>query len=311
MREAPVYLFVGNDVPALMRARDEVVALYLNEETRNENLTEYVSGGREYGVYIDAVIPEIASEFATLSMLGESDKVAVVYNPMELFGAGTAKPGGGKKKKSAKGGSGGDSPKGGGALGWIERELPETQGHIVFIAIEDEADGREVSDRHPLFQLCARMGETRRFSDNKAFFRIEEALLRGDTRGCLSAVRDLWKPGKGDMSVYNSLVRSLRYMLQAQVIQLNGRGPRLSETGLFPESPQLSLLKAHPMVRGKYTSPQRRYEITDLLECYEKLMGVYHALRPGPADTHVPDALAMTERALAELMGRGAGARSR
>lgn len=310
MREAPVYLFVGNDVPALMRARDEVVALFLNEETRNENLTEHVSGGRDYGVYMEAVIPEIASEFSTLSMLAESDRVAVIYNPMELFGGAEKKPGGGGKRgkgaAKAKSGEGG-----GGYLGWIERDLPETQGHIVLIAIEDEADGREVSDRHPLFQLCARMGETRRFSDNKAFFRIEDALLRGDAPACLAAVRDLWKPGKGDMSVYNSLVRSLRYMLQAQVMNLNGRGPRLAESGLFPESPQAALPRAHTVVQGKYKNAPRRYEIADLLACYERLMGVYQALRPAPGDVHVPDALGLTERALAELMARGAGGRPR
>ena len=104
------------------------------------------------------------------------------------------------------------------------------------------------------------------------------------------------------MIVYNAVVRSLRFMLQANIgRERSVRGSPELLARYFPANPSLSLYRANPFVQRKYVGRPARYRTAALLEAYAKLLDVHRALRPAPTDLFVPDALPILERALAEL----------
>lgn len=301
--EVPIYLFAGNQVDAILRARDEVLDMLLDRETRAENLTEFSPTSNKFGLELAKLLPEIAADLSTMSFIPGAQKVAVVSNPVELYGsAGRSAPRKKKKKASARKTKAPKATPKRDPLDWIAEGLPATGNHIILLAFEDEAAGREVNDRHPLVQTIGRVGHFQFFRDKKAFWRIEDALLRRDASGCLEAVRDLWKPGKGDQTVYSAIVRSMRFMLQAKIARERGAMNDEAKQALyFPSRSQFSLMKASEFVRKKYVNRPIPYRTPALIEAYEGMLGVYKALRPRPGDLYVPDAQAMLERTLVKL----------
>jgi len=221
--KVPIYLFYGNRTEEILRARDQVLDMLIEKESRFESLTEYQAQGQSYGIELNKILSDIAGDLSTLSFIPGAQKVVVVTNPMELYSAGAARPR--KKKAKKKSASKGrtkakpEKPKSDGQeyLRWIQDELKETGNHLILIALEDEGAGREVNDRHPIFQTIGRMGHFQKFRDTKAFWRIEDSLIGRNPQACLAAIQDLWKPGKGDSNVYGAVVRCLRFMLQANI----------------------------------------------------------------------------------------------
>lgn len=303
----PIYLFYGNRVDQILRARDEALDLLIEREARHESLTEYQASGQTWGVELAKILPDLAGDLATLSFIPGAQKVAVVTNPMELYSGGDGKPAPRLRKSSAKskkGAAEGEKPASDGQeyLRWIQEELKDTGNHLILVALEDESAGREVNDRHPIFQLVGRMGHFQKFRDTKAFWRIEDSLLGRDAPGCLAAVDDLWKPGKGDSNVYGAVVRCLRFMLQANIGREKGAASDAAKQELFfPARAQFSLYRAGDFVQRKYTARPLPYRTGALLEAYEELLEVYQALRPRPGQSYVADARLLLEKALLKL----------
>ncbi|HOR28876.1 MAG: hypothetical protein BWZ08_02340 [candidate division BRC1 bacterium ADurb.BinA292] len=294
--KAPVYLFYGNQVDAVLRARDQVLDAVLPAELRAENLTEYFPSGAGDTVRFGELLDEIAGDMAMLSFIPEAPKCVVVTNPAELF-SGAAR---GRARKTDKPDSAERALEH--AVRWIERDLPQTGHTLMFIALEDEAAAREVNERSPLFQAISHNGVARRFSEKKAFFRIEEAILSRNANDLIQATRDLWKPGKGDQAVYGGVVRTLRYLIQANV----ARERKLADTPaelalLFPDEAQRNLFKANPSVTRKYLG-RAVYRTAHLLEAYQGMLDVYRALRPRPDDLYVADAQGLMEQVLVRLL---------
>lgn len=302
----PVYLFYGNKVDEILRARDAVLDMLVDRESRHESLTEYQSGGQTWGIELGKVLPDIAGDLSTLSFIPGAQKVAIVTNPLELYGSGAPKPAKRPRKKAASKKSGGEEepakPDGPEYLRWIERELKETGNHLILLAFEDESAGREVNDHHPIFQTVGRIGHFQKFRDTKAFWRIEDALIGRNPEACLGAIDDLWKPGKGDANVYGAVVRCLRFMLQANIGREKAAGHDAAKLALyFPARSQFSLYRAGDFVQKKYTARALPYRTAALLEAYEDLLGVYHALRPRPGEVYVADARLLLDTALMKL----------
>lgn len=298
----PIYLFYGNQADAVLKARDAVLDAVLPPAERNENLTEYYPTAAGDKVTLAALIDEIAGDMATVSFIPGACKCAVVTNPAELFGGG----GGGAKKPKGK--TKGKAKADGATkarqrmIYWIENELPQTHDHLILLAFEDESSMREVNQKSPLYQSIQKVGYLRGFRDTKAFFRIEDAILARRPGECVAALRNLWKPGKGDSSVYGCVVRCLRYILQANIARERGAmrdAERQAE--FFPTDPRRNLFKASPNVRRKYTS-RAIYRTVDVLEAYDRLLDVYRALRPRPGDVYVPDARGLLEQTLLKLL---------
>lgn len=306
--KVPVYLFYGNRTGEILKARDEVLDMLIDREARFEGLTEYQSQGQAYGVEMNKLLPDIAGDLSTLSFIPGAQKVVVVTNPLELYTAGAARPRKAKpkKKSTAKSRTKAAPPKpksdGEEYLRWIEKDLKETGNHLILIAHEDESAGREVNDRHPIFQTIGRMGHFQKFRDTKAFWRIEDSLIARDAKNCLSAIEDLWKPGKGDSNVYGAVVRCLRFMLQANIGRERNVGNDATKLALyFPSRAQFSLYRAGDFVQRKYTARALPYRTGSLLEAYEEVLEVYKALRPRPGETYVADARLLLEKALLKL----------
>jgi hypothetical protein len=302
----PVYLFYGNKVDDILRARDAVLDMLLDREARHESLTEYQSGGQTWGIEMNKVLPDVAGDLSTLSFIPGAQKVAIVTNPLELYASGAARPAKRPAKKAAakKSAKAAAAPKSDGQeyLRWIEKDLKETGNHLILLAFEDESAGREVNDHHPIFQTVGRMGHFQKFRDTKAFWRIEDGLLGRNPEACLAAIEDLWKPGKGDANVYGAVVRCLRFMLQANIGREKGVGGDAAKQALyFPSRGQFSLYRAGDFVQKKYTGRVMPYRTGALLEAYEELLGVYHALRPRPGEVYVADARLLLENALLKL----------
>ena len=154
----------------------------------------------------------------------------------------------------------------------------------------------------PLYQAVQRVGYLRGFSDTKAFFRIEDAIVRRQPAACVHAVRDLWKAGKGDMQVYNSVVRTLRFLLQANIAkERKWMQDAAAQATFFPSDPKRNLFKAHRNVQSKYTG-QSLYRTRDLIAAYQGALNVYRALRPRPGEQYVPDAQGLLEQTLLGLI---------
>jgi hypothetical protein len=301
----PVYLFYGNQADPILKARDAVLGMLMAPETRDENLTEYISSGATPTVKMGELLDEIAGDLATVSFFPDAPKCVVVTNPAELMSGGAASGGGRKtaaKKASAKAANAPKKKPEERLAEWIERELPQTGQHLLLLAFEDEAAGREVNEKSELYRVILKTGYAQRFSDLKAFFRIENGLVGRDLNGCLAAIGDLWKAGKGDGTVYSALVRSMRFLMQANIARerriLNDAD---AQARLFPADRQRNLFQAAPNVQRKYLVAPI-YRTADLLAAYRELLDVYRALRPRPGDVYVADALGLLKQTLARLM---------
>ena len=293
----PAYLFYGNQVEDILKARDQVLEMVLSPEARNENLTEYYPTEKSDTLKLASILDEIAGDLATLSFIPEAAKCVIVTNPAELIGRGGGR-GGGRAKAAAKGKRPEER-----ITRWLQQELPQTEYHLILLAFEDEAAQREVQESGTLYKVLNQVGYVQAFKDKKAFFRIEDALLSRNAPVLIAAIRDLWKPGRGDMAVYNCVLRSLRYLIQANI----ARDPRLRDdparlNTFLPPEPQRNILKASPYAQKKY---MRRliFRTRDLLEAYRGLLDVYRALRPRPGDLYVPDARGLLEQTLLRLIG--------
>ncbi len=306
---APAYLFYGDKVEEIQSARDRVLDDLLGPEERNENLASYVPESNRFGVELAKIFPEIAAEMETMSFIPEAKKVAVVVNPIELYGgSGGARGKRAAKSPRAKSPATGDDEDDENSdlsdcLKWIEKVLPQTGHHLIFLAYEDEAEGRDINEAHPLIQTLLQIGgRTQKFRGDKAFFRIEDAILRRDAMTCFEAIGQLWKGDKGEMSAYGATVRCLRFMLQAGI----GREKRAANDPeklalYFPSAGNLSLYKAKPFVQNKYASQSQAYRTADLLRAYERLLDVYRAMRPRMGEIYVADARSLLDQVLAEL----------
>lgn len=304
--KAPIYLFYGDQVPEILKARDTVMDMLLDKELRDGNLTEYHASGNRFGAEMVKIMDEVAGDLGTVSFIAGAPKIVVVNNPIELYAAAPGrarKPPAAKEKKS--------KPADTSYLSWIEKDLPDTGNHIILLAYEDESEGREVSERTPsaLFQIVGKIGYLQRFREkrDKAIYRIEDAILSRSPGACIGAIRDLWKAGKSDQAVYNQVARTLRFMLQASI----ARDRRLTadpvETATyFPERAQFSLMQTQEFIRKKFVQRPPAYRTQTLLEAHRRLLDVYRALRPRPWDLYVPDQLALLERILMELFASDA-----
>jgi len=307
----PLYLFYGTHSEALQKSRDAVLDLVLPGEGRNENLTEYYPSSLQGKVSLSDLYDEIAGDLATLSLIPDAPKCVVVTNAAELFGAGEGRGSrGGASGESFEGAEGATGGKKGKAaqrtaalLHWLEHELPGTGHTMLLLAYEDEAAQLEVNEKSALFQLALLMGHAQKFRvGEKAFFRIEAALLRRDVGGCLMAIRELWESPKGQTPVYNSVIRCLRYLMQANIArERKATQDAVAQATYFPAAQQFNLFKAHPMVMKKYVATPI-YRTLDLIAAYEGMLDVYRAMRPRPDDLYVPDQLGLLEQTLVKLM---------
>lgn len=281
--QTPIYLFFGNQTESMLAARDTIVNHLLPLEYRNENLTEYYPSGSTNTVSLVKLSDEIAGDMATISFISDANKVVVVTNPAELFER-SHKP---SKAKTRM-------------FHWLEHELPQSGHTLILLAFEDESAQREVDQKSDLYALICKLGFVRGLSDPRAFFRIEDALVSRKVFDCIEAIRDLWKAGKGDMTVYNASVRCIRYLIQSNI----ARERKLQPSALalfFPGDAQRNLFKAHANVQRKYQT-RPIYRTRDLLEAYQQLLEVYQALRPQPGVVYVPDAQGLLVQILTQLM---------
>jgi len=293
----PLYLFHGTQSEAIQKARDAVLDLLLPGEGRNENLTEYYPASMTGKVSLTQLLDEIAGDLATISFIPDAIKCVVVTNPAELFGRGEEAGGDAAKGKA------GDAKHAAALMTWLERELPATGHALVLLVFEDEAAQLEVNVKSPLYQLVLKIGHLQRFSfGEKAFFRIEGAILRRDPIACLRAIRELWASPKGQTPVYNSIVRCLRLAMQANIARERKAVQDAEAQALyFPPTAQFNLFKTHPNVMKKYLSVPV-YRTVDLVRAYAGVLDVYRAMRPRPDDLYVPDALGLIEQTLVQLM---------
>ncbi|MCE5230710.1 hypothetical protein LLG95_14115 [bacterium] len=291
--KVPIYLFYGNQTERITAARDQVLADRVPPEMRDENLTEYYPTSSGDTVKLADLFDEIAGDMEMMSFFPDVAKCAVVTNPVEIFSSTGGRPKGRAKK--------GAEEKADRMLAWIAQVLPTTSNFMIVLAFEDESAGREVNAKSgtPLFQAIQKVGYTQGFSDVRAAYRIEDAIAARDLDRLLGAIDDLWKAGKGDMAVYNNVVRALRFHMEANI----GRERRLdadARTRLMPEDPQRNLFKAHDFIQKKYA--RAAYRTADLIKAYQKMVEVYRALRPRPGDLYVADARGLLVQAMAELM---------
>ena len=288
----PIHLFYGDQTDRILEARDELIKALLPKESRDENLTEYYPTSKANTFSLASALDEIAGDLATVSFLPEAPKCVVVTNPAELLARA-----GGRRKAAAK-----ESRQEQRLVHWITHDLPATGQHMVLLAFEDQADMREVRESAPLFKAIVQVGSFTAFRDKKVFFQIEDALVGRRSSALITAIRGLWKTGKGDASVYSSVVRALRYLIQANIARerrLRDDPARLAV--LFPGAAQQNLFKASPHVQRRYLA-RPVYRTRDLLDAYRGVLQVYRALRPRPDDIYVPDALGLLEETLMRLM---------
>lgn len=311
--KVPVYLFYGDQVEEILAARDRLLDQLLAPELRHEYMTEHTPG-RSHNLLLEEILGDISADLTTVSFLSDAPKVVIVTNPQEIYAPDEwRKPAKPKAKAKAKAKS--KTPAAGAGAGeaasdpiarWFSKVLPGTGNHIVLQAFEDEAGGEMVDDQHPheLMQVIMRIGHTARFrSGQPLMFRIEEALLRRDLNGLLRIVRGAWKPNGPDQKIHGAALRSLRYLIQANIArEKRGAGASAeSVAAFFSDSPQSNLMKAHEFVQKKYML-YPIYRTKDLLRAYEGMMDVYNAMRPRPGDLYVPDAGMLIERTLTELL---------
>ncbi len=299
--QVPLYLIYGNQADAMLKMRDALLEMRLPADMRNENLTEYYPSGNTDKISLASQWDEIAGDLATMSFIPGACKCVIVTNPAEIYG--TA----GKPPKAAAGKA---TKNEAALLNWLVKDLPHMEHFLILLAFEDESAQKEVNERSPLYQAVQKVGFLRKFSDTKAIFRIEDAILERKMTNLMDAIRDLWKPGKGDSSVYNACVKTVRFLMESNIARERKIGQDPAQQALlFPAEAQRNLFKAHERTREKYLRMQNYYRTADLLKAYEGLLEVYRALRPRPGDVYVADAQVLLERTMIRLLTSNTGQR--
>ena len=293
----PVYLFYGNRADEILKARDAVLDALIPAAERAENLTDIYAASAQSPVRLAKVIPDLAGDFATLSFIPDATKVAVITDPVELFEGDN--PGRGRAKAPAKTAKSAKADSLEDAMEWIARDLPATPHHLIVLAFEDEAAGREVSEQSAVFAQFAKLGLTQRFRNTKAFFRIEDALVGRNLDALISSIRELWK---NDQAVYNAVQRCMRLMIQANIARdRRAINDPVMQATLFPGDPRGNLLKSAPNIQRKYLGAPV-YRTDALITAYSQLLEVYRAMRPRPDALYVPDSRGLLERTLIRLL---------
>ena len=94
----------------------------------------------------------------------------------------------------------------------------------------------------------------------------------------------------------------MRFLLQAAIAQERRLAADPVKLEIyFPARAQFNLFKAADFVRKKYTRGAPPYRTASLLRAYERLIEVYHAMRPDAGQLHVTDALGLLDQIVMEL----------
>src|SRR4051812_6463203 len=80
----PLYLLYGTRHEAVLKTRDQIVALLIEPEFRNENVTNYDAAGHQK-LTLAGALDQIAGDLATMSFFPGTAKIAIVTNPQEIF----------------------------------------------------------------------------------------------------------------------------------------------------------------------------------------------------------------------------------
>ena len=291
----PVFLFYGNHTEKILKARDEILEIYLPRDNRHENLTEYYPT-KDPTVPMAPRLDEIAGDLEMMSFLPEAVKFVIFNNPGELF---APKRRGRSRANKPRGEPGGPSP-GEKIAAWVRGSLPATGHKLILLAVEDESTGREVDEKSPIYRAVQEIGYLKRFRTVHTF-KIEDALIARDITPLILNIRELWGSGGGDLKVYHCVLRCLRFLMQSNLDREPSISGNVAMRELIqPRNRQFCLKLAHERVRDKYRLPV--YRTLHLIEAYHSLLEAYQAMRPGQDARFVPDARELMESLLVRLL---------
>ncbi len=259
---------------------------------------------------------DLASELATPSFFPEIKRVVVVEQLADLLSApsdGQERTAGersrGKTKKTPEKR---DDPVAS-FCRFLERDLPQTGNVLILTVIEEPDKRRRIQTSSPLYKTIASLGRILEFKEASIVFRFLDAFSNRDLNLALRTLPDILQEEDGCASVFRLLVRQVRFLIQAKLLEKIGD----SRTDIedfskrnFPPEKGLNLLLEHPFTVEKTRRAAARWTISELNALLPRLERLIKIIYPSVNDTYVPDPDIALERFILEACARNADSRS-
>lgn len=275
---APVYFLYGEDTVALHQAKRQLINLLIPTEFRDGNLNEFVGKGLD--------IMELITLSDTYPFLAPRRIILIENYP---YFSGT-------KKLAAK------------PTTEVERfaeYFAEQQAGwttFIFTFEEDKEKGRTVSKTGPLTAAIKKKGIILEFPFSDSMFKFLDALGERNSALAFNYLYQFFHnevEEKEPIAIHRMISRTVRYWLQAILLERGDSGDEL------PESATLNLLQQLPFVQSKIKKQAQYYSKLELTTAVTELVRLEDKLNPRAMDIMGEDPELALETWVAKFCHKG------
>lgn len=304
-----VYLIHGTDEVKVHKERARLTAEFVPAEHRAENLTE-IEPPTNRPLALRQIAADLMAELATPPFFPETRRVVVVEQLAELLGSpgSDAEPdtGPGNRKNKKKTANDSDPMKA--FCHFLEHDLPQTNNILILSAIEEPDKRRRIRTNSPLYLAIKSLGRVIQFNQSPVIFRFLDAFSNRDLSGALRSLPELLTEEEGVGSVYRMLIRQVRFLIQAKLLErsggLKGEAEQFAEK-YFPPEKGLNIMMEHPFASDKTRRAAGRWSLAELNTMLSRLEGLTKVIYPSSSDIYVPDAEVELEHFVLDACGTG------
>jgi hypothetical protein len=287
------FLIHGDDLAKIENFKEQIVQAHLRPEERDENYSEYGTFGNRFS--LNAALGDIIAELSTVSFLPDTRRVAVLYNPQELYEGRSAGGKAGRGKSNKPGKSAIEA-----FAHFIETQLPSLQSVLIVIVEEDYEQYKRVAKQNPIYQFAQKRSAIYSFKEVGPQFAFFDALFARKAEEAIVHWRDWLSRVGGSPRPYIQLASQLRLLIQAKVVatklyERRGVPRNVFENEMLPADPQYNILLAPDWRRDKLLKASAQFSLVELLDAYEKLETLQKYAIPLSTDASVPDRNLLSE----------------
>jgi len=310
-REVPqVYLIHGSDEVKVHNERARLTSELLPREHRAENLTE-IEPPLNRPLSLRQIAADLMSELATPSFFPEIRRVVVVEQLADLLGSPgeDLEPGSRTetRKTRKKPASANDfvAP----FCRFLEHDLPQTNSILILSIVEEPEKRRRIRTNSPLYQTIQSLGRVVQFNQPVAIFQFLDAFSNRDLATALRLLANLLREDDGPASVFRMLVRQVRFLIQAKLLEHSGGSKSEAEqfaAKYFPPEKGLNLTLEHSFPAEKACRAASRWSLAELNALLLRLERLTKVIYPSINDAYVPDVEVEIERLVLETCNSAA-----
>jgi len=288
---ARVYLVHGSDEAAVYRERSRLVSTILPPEHRAENLTEIEPPGNR-PLKLRNIFADLVAELRTPSFFPEVPRVVVVEQLADLLMG--SPPGAGKsaeRKGKTASGTSRDNPISA-FCRFLEEELSQTGNFLIISIVENPDKRRRINVNSQLYKTISSVGRIIQYKQPQSLFQFIDAFSERNLAAALKALAEVLETDDGPASAYRMLVRAVRFLIQAKLLERFGVSPEEAKAfaaEYFPPQKGMNLLMEPGFSVTKIRRSAARWTLAELNALLPRLESITKVIYPSVNDTYVPD----------------------